>query len=60
MVRKLLTHAEPGVTAVYDRHSYDAEKRRALDAWAVRLREIIEDRPAGQNVIQLATGRDSG
>ena len=38
VVSKVLNHAEPGVTAVYDRHSYDAEKRAALDAWA---REVI-------------------
>jgi len=33
-VAKILNHAEQGVTAVYDRHSYDREKREALDAWA--------------------------
>lgn len=30
VVSKLLNHAEQGVTAVYDRHGYDAEKRAAL------------------------------
>jgi Phage integrase family len=29
-VSKILNHVEPGVTAVYDRHSYDREKREAL------------------------------
>ena len=33
-VGKVLNHAEQGVTKVYDRHSSDAEKRRALNAWA--------------------------
>ncbi len=33
VVSKLLNHVERGVTAVYDRHGYDAEKREALDAW---------------------------
>ena len=41
VVSKILNHAEPGVTAVYDRHSYDAEKWSALTAWNVRLEEII-------------------
>jgi integrase len=41
VVSKILNHAEPGVTAVYDRHSYDREKRAALDAWSARLEEII-------------------
>jgi hypothetical protein len=31
-VKKILNHAERDVTAVYDRHSYDQEKRAALDA----------------------------
>jgi integrase len=41
VVGRILNHAEPGVTAVYDRHSYDAEKKEALDAWAVRLMAIM-------------------
>lgn len=41
VVSKVLNHAEAGVTAVYDRHSYDLEKRGALDAWGKRLEEII-------------------
>jgi integrase len=48
VVSKILNHAEPGVTAVYDRHSYDAEKRAALEAWGERLEKII-----GANVVQL-------
>jgi integrase len=44
VVSKLLNHAEPGVTAVYDRHSYDAEKRAALDAWGARLADIVGSR----------------
>lgn len=40
-VSKVLNHAEAGVTAVYDRHSYDPEKKAALDDWAVRLGEIL-------------------
>lgn len=40
-VQKILNHAEPGVTAVYDRHSYDVEKKQALDDWARKLRNII-------------------
>jgi integrase len=41
VVAKILNHVEPGVTAVYDRHSYDREKREALDAWAAKLFEIV-------------------
>ncbi len=41
VVAKILNHVEVGVTKVYDRHSYDREKRRALDLWSSRLVEII-------------------
>jgi hypothetical protein len=30
VVSKILNHVERGVTAVYDRHSYDKEKRQTL------------------------------
>ena len=42
VIGKILNHAEPGVTAVYDRHSYDAEKRQALETWARTLTSILE------------------
>ena len=44
VIGKILNHAEPGVTAVYDRHSYDAEKRSALEAWARLLDGILHNR----------------
>ncbi len=40
-VQKLLNHVERGVTSVYDRHSYDAEKRAAVTAWADRLSAVV-------------------
>jgi integrase len=42
VVQKVLNHSEKGVTSVYDRASYDLEKRQALDRWAVVLAAIIE------------------
>ena len=42
-VGKILNHSEPGVTAVYDRHSYDREKRDALDKWGRRLMVIVSE-----------------
>jgi integrase len=41
VVSKLLNHVERGVTAVYDRHSYDREKRAALEVWGAQLERII-------------------
>ena len=46
VVSKILNHVETGVTAIYDRHSYDAEKREALDAWGQKLEAI---RGGGRN-----------
>jgi len=40
-VSKILGHAEGGITAIYDRHSYDKEKREALDLWGQKLKEIL-------------------
>lgn len=41
VIGKVLNHVERGVTAVYDRHAYDAEKRAALDTWARDLKAIL-------------------
>jgi integrase len=53
VVQKILNHVETGVTAVYDRHSYDLEKRAALDFWGKRLEAII----TGKQGKLLAFGR---
>jgi integrase len=41
VVSKILNHVERGITAVYDRHSYDAEKRAALLKWERRAQHIV-------------------
>jgi integrase len=41
-IAKILNHVDRSVTAIYDRHSYDAEKRAALDWWGRRLTAIIK------------------
>ena len=52
LVRELvIAHTKPGLHRVYDQFSYADEKRQALDAWAMRLRSIIEPPPA--NVIEM-------
>jgi integrase len=45
-ISKILNHAEKGITAVYDRHSYDAEKQAALGWWDKKLRVVLENRSA--------------
>jgi len=43
IVGKILNHAEPGVTKIYDRYSYDKEKREAMEAWSRRLTLMLSD-----------------
>jgi integrase len=54
VVSKVLNHVESGVTAVYDRHSYDAEKRTALEARDRALATILEGKKA--TVLTFAKG----
>ena len=55
-VAKILNHAEREVTAVYDRHSYDQEKRQALDAWGARLEKIATGSQRPPKVVPLRRG----
>ncbi len=60
-VSKILNHAEQGVTAVYDRHSYDREKRQALGKWGSTI-GIILGKEAGGEVVRIGWrgARESG
>ena len=42
VIAKILNHVETGVTAVYDRASYDHQKRQGLDTWARQLTRILD------------------
>ena len=55
VVEAVLNHKSgtiKGVAAVYNRYSYAAEKREALDAWARRLDAIVNPAPAS-NVVEI-------
>lgn len=52
VIGRVLNHAEPGVTRVYDRHGYDKEKRAALDTWDRLLSAIVEGKPTAK-VVEL-------
>ena len=54
VVSKILNYVESGITAVYDRHSYDAEKRQALVRWAGKMDEILGASRSRSNVIRIA------
>jgi integrase len=54
-ISKILNHAEGGITGRYDQYDRLDERRKALDAWAKRLKEIVEPKaPGGNNVVQIA------
>jgi integrase len=54
VVSKILNHVETGVTAVYDRHSYDREKRAALDYWGKRLEAITSNRRTTAKLLRFS------
>jgi integrase len=57
VIAKVLNHAIPGVTSTYDHHSYDLEKKAALDRWASHLLGIVNG--TGDNVVSLDAARAS-
>jgi integrase len=56
VIGKVLNHAEGGVTQRYDRYEYAAEKKAALDRWALHLQAVVDGK-AGGNIVQLARNR---
>lgn len=47
-------HAQPGIQAIYDKYSYQAEIKTALARWAEYVTSVIEDRPS--NVVSMHSG----
>lgn len=43
IISKILNHVEQSVTSVYDRYSYDTEKREALEKWGQYLAGLITE-----------------
>jgi integrase len=41
IIDKVLNHKDQTVGGIYDRHSYDAEKRQALEAWAAEIDRLV-------------------
>jgi integrase len=53
-ISKILNHMETGVTAIYDRHSYDPEKKAALIWWGAKLDAIVNGKRS--RVLPFARG----
>jgi len=54
---RVLGHKLQGMMAVYNRYSYDTEKRQALSLWERRLKEIIGVTDRFDNVIPFGGQR---
>ena len=56
IVSRVLGHVDRTVTGVYDRFEYLNEKRVALDAWARRVAQILENEAADGAVVPFQRG----
>jgi integrase len=46
LISRILNHSqERDITSVYDRYSYDAEKRAAMEFWGRQLNSVLEGKP---------------
>jgi integrase len=52
-ISKVLNHSDHQVTAIYDRHSYDQEKKKALAKWSRKL-QLILDYGNSNNVVMIS------
>ena len=51
---RVMGHKLQGMLEVYNRHSYDTEKRQALDKWAKKLWQIVGlEEPERGNIIEM-------
>ena len=53
VIGKILNHVERDITAVYDRHGYDREKREALRQWALELERIVAGEAKRAEVVEF-------
>ena len=51
VAERVLGHKLQGVMGIYNRHSYDIEKRQALSLWEKLLKEILDLSDSDSNVI---------
>jgi integrase len=54
IIGRILNHVDPSVTKIYDQHTYDTEKRQALEAWGATLEEILSGKRQPDNVVPMA------
>jgi integrase len=57
VIEAVLNHVsghKAGVAGIYNRATYDVEKKAALERWAAHLLTLVGDEPASSNVVPLA------
>lgn len=54
----VLGHKKTGVVKIYNRHKYDAEKQKALEAWERKLKRITSGKGASGNVIPITAAKN--
>jgi integrase len=54
IIARVLAHADPSVTGIYDRFEYLEEKRAALDKWAAHVQQVLR---RGKKVVALPARR---
>jgi hypothetical protein len=43
VVNKILNHVENSVTAIYDRPSYNKEKKKVMEIWGAKLNNTVKN-----------------
>ena len=51
-MNRIQNHKEGGIASVYDRHGYEDENKRVMEAVAVHIMALVEGK-GGDNVIPM-------
>ncbi len=52
-LKAILNHVDRDVTAIYDRHGYDAEKKRALSKLSRQIENLVTGKSGSAEVVEL-------
>jgi integrase len=58
-MNRIQNHAEGGIASVYDRHEYADENKRAMEAVAQRLLQLIEGKPSNVIAARFNVGKQN-
>ena len=59
-MNRIQNHKEGGVTDTYDRHGYEDENKRVMEAVASHLMAIVAGKDGDDNVVQMPSRKKSG